>query len=203
MTKIVFDPAKLDRSSKAAVISFPDSEEVSARFARIYDEMNRTETAYWDSVDDFKRSGGRMSQFKYDWSGIVTNLQRHIEQEKNKLLRQELLFRYLMMSYMGVNVDTSIVAHFLEVDSSMSAMRSLELPFYMHKDPVSYANSWVLYNQMMYAKSVTDSIRMAECFTILVDRYPSTPYGRWRKHYILQTEGLRQGKKLRSTKFLP
>lgn len=220
MADIIFDPSKLDRTSKEAVVTFGNSKSVTARFAQVYDEMQKNQVAFSDALVKYRASGKDMKDFKHDLSGKLQSLKNRIEKEKVPILRQELMLAYFFVGSMSVNkqaiLDSTIKVEALgeispasviwslnpimviEVVQYMSDLPQADKDAYIRKlldeNPSAITKSTVLYVKFMNAKMMNDNAKSTRYYNLLTTEYPGTMYGKMVKERFPAVSNLAVGK---------
>jgi hypothetical protein len=87
------------RPHEESRVIFGDSTSIVARFASRHLEMNLLLARYIEQRSEFLHDGGRPSDFKFDWKGGADRLVSALAQEKEPILRQELIMQYIMLRY--------------------------------------------------------------------------------------------------------
>lgn len=126
--KIIFDPKKLVRSETTARVQFSDPNSREARFASIYDEMLKRRQEFSAAFAAHKKASKPTYEFKYNWSNDLSNLSKKVEEEKDPLLRQVLLFSYLDLGYgtYGAKLDAKLAQKALAEIRPISPLWTLE-----------------------------------------------------------------------------
>ncbi len=182
-----------------------DSKSTAARFSEIYEEMQDEQSAFAQAVNDYRKAGGDMQQFRYDRSSQIDSLQARIGRETDGLIRQELLLYYLELSmYRGTNYQIETLWEVLNSDSTSSPIWSLNPPLYnyllmrvgmtgdeyqqhvdefIRENPSAYARSAILFEAFTRARLENNDKKSEEYYKILTTQYADTRYGALAKQY--------------------
>jgi thiol-disulfide isomerase/thioredoxin len=227
--KIVFDPAKLIKSSSPAELAFSDSASLTAQFAIIYNRIINNDLAWGEAIMDFERSGKHIFDFKYDWSNEVDYFNSQIKDSKIDIIKDELLLGYLNIVALNAKADTAIVRHALEKLSPSSILWSLNpgktdiivcLSFQalnpenyidktkeyenrmliVNKSPL--VKSEVLYHLFRSAKFQNKIDEASEYLNILISKYPNTPRGIYAKEVLTDAVPVKVGSPVPSFSFV-
>jgi thiol-disulfide isomerase/thioredoxin len=212
---IVFDPARLVRSDKPVEVTFADSESTAARFSEIYEEMQDEQSAFAKAVNDYRRAGGDMEEFRYDRSRQIDSVQARIGRETDGLIRQELLLYYLELSmYRGTNYQIETLWDVLNSDSAASPIWAMNPPLYnyllmrvgmtgdeyqqhvdqfIRENPSAYARSCILYQAFVRAKYENNDKKALEYYKILTGQYADSPYGKLAQQHQSPVSKIRIG----------
>ncbi len=213
--KIIFDPSKLVRWNKEATATFGDTNSVAAKFADIYYEMQQHQWSFMEAVNEYRKSGKDMKQFKYDWSKELGSLKERIEEEKDPLIRQELLLSYVWLGGLSAKLDSAIALRAITEVSPASLLWSIS-PFliqyalrfagvpheqgevYMQKvieeNPSVITKAVLLYTEFINAKLKNDDVKAAKYYNILINQYGDTQYGKLVKERFSPASKLKVGK---------
>jgi thiol-disulfide isomerase/thioredoxin len=202
VAKVVFDPAKLVRSSEPLKVTFADPQSLEARFAEIYAGMMR-------ELNDYRRTASAyedMRQFKYDayWSKEVESITGKLAKEGDPILRQELYVNYFWLALFNAKLDSSIVQNALREIPPSSVVWSLipntimpaavehftglpaeEQAKYaervLDENPIAEVKAQLLFALCEVAKRNHDTTKAARYYDILVNKYGSTQLARMAK----------------------
>ncbi|MCL4509606.1 MAG: redoxin domain-containing protein [Bacteroidetes bacterium] len=212
--KIVFDPSNLVRWNKEATATFGDPNSVAAKFAEIYYEMQQHQWSFMDAVNEYRKSGKDMRQFKYDWSKVSAGLQQQIKDERNDLLHQELLLSYLELGSYGARLDSNLALTAVKDISPASLIWSLNpyvipaalygagmkgadydnyLTQVVDRNPSARTRAIVLFQEFMKAKYMNQSEKATKYYNILVNQYGDTQEGKMVKERFSAVSKLQVG----------
>ncbi len=199
MVHVVFDPARLVRSDRAATVSFDDPQSAAARLARVYDQMKKNEMDFRAAALAYRSSGNRLTGFKYDWSTEDAGLQRRIDTETDDMVRQALLLSYVDIASMHAKIDYKLIEEAVNDVPASSVVWSLKPVLYVEmleeygiigynlqqyedkfvkENPSRIARSDILFDQFVSAKSTKDERDAKKYYKILTEDYADTPRGR-------------------------
>lgn len=191
--KIVFDPAKLERSDEPVKVTFADSQSMEAKFAAIYGEVKENLDNFGKAQSDYMKSGKDLKQFKYDWSKETESIIGRLEKESNPILRQELYMEYLNLVLFHAKLDSSIAQKAIGEIPPSSIIWSLDpyMPTLLYfvglsneqrdnyiqrvlsENPVVDVKAKILHDMFMRAKE-----EAVHYYDILVNKYGDTYYGK-------------------------
>lgn len=199
--KIVFDPAKLVRSTTSGSIVFDKKNADAEHLAKFYDDIQGRRLLFQKAMSDHRAAGKEMKDFKYDWSSELTSLAEKVDTEKDPAARQLWLIDYLdicsMSPHMGGARDTAIAQQAikeigptswfwsLSQGSIFSAMRTVGkvlkeefLERLLSENPDANLKSGILFNRLMNAKFANDTATYQASYRRLVNEFGDTQYGR-------------------------
>jgi thiol-disulfide isomerase/thioredoxin len=126
--RIVFEPKLLVRSDEPAQVKFKRVHSATGRFVSIYNDMLERRERFHNALTEYKKKGGTLNQFSYDWSYDLNELSKKVGSEKNPLLRQLLLLSYLDLGYgtNGARLDATLAEKALSEIAPTSPLWSIE-----------------------------------------------------------------------------
>lgn len=192
--KIIFDPSKLERSTKPSRVVFADSGSFEAKFAAIFHEMRQNESAYAKVEREYMSSGKNPANIRYDWTKTTRQLKERIAREKNPILKHELQLYYITLGAFRAKLDSTTVREALREISpasrmwSMSPVISFALNFahlsnseqagyverVLAENPDVSVKTSLLASEIMLARARQDTAVERKYYDILVNNYGKT-----------------------------
>lgn len=117
---IEFDPTVLPRVDREADVSFRAPDSFAARFASLHDEARKRMQDYRDAQSD-----NEDTDFSYDWTETISEVEGEITSEQDPVLRQLLLLNLLEIVTHNGAVATELVARGMQEISATSPIWSL------------------------------------------------------------------------------
>jgi thiol-disulfide isomerase/thioredoxin len=212
--KIQFDPSKLIELPQKEEVTFKDSNSFISKFSEIYLEMKRNEFYFMKKYGEYRASGKDMKNFKYDCQPEVEKLAGMIKNEKDSILKQELLLSYISLSSYRAELDSTIALEALNKISPSSKIWTLN-PYLITSAlrlahvtgnkydaytqgvidtyPDNQIKAYLLFDKFMRAKLTHKDSLAANYFDLLTNKYGDTQYGEMVKQRFSPTDNFRVG----------
>jgi hypothetical protein len=125
---VTFDPRALRRSDVVGWVRFKNSSSTAARFMSIYEAMMARRDQLHEALVAYKKTERPLTEFTYDWSPDLADLEQQISKERQAPLRQALLFSYLDIGYgnYGARLDAMYARRVLAEIAPTSPLWSIE-----------------------------------------------------------------------------
>ena len=213
--KIVFDPEKLIHTDSKAVVEFEEADNRSARFAKLYDEMDQRMTVYQEAYMKHRKTGVDMDEFSYDWSEALAELSDQVASENDPFLQQVLIFNYTSIGLYGAKgLDETLVNRAMDEIPPSFPLYSIQ-PYIIqmyrrfthdenkyekyvesiliqHED--ASVKAMVLYNEFMVATMTGDPEKAQKYYEELTSKYPESQYAQTLKTQFPQEKNIKVGK---------
>jgi len=204
--KIIFNPAKLVKSSLPVKVTFQNSASLTAQFADAYNLILNNRLAVRSAFQDFKKSGKDIKNYKFDFSKEVDSFNAAIKKTKYDIVKNELRIGYLEFKSFNPGPDTALSNAVKKIPPS-SILWSLNpsiipiacslafgregkenLEEYM-KQFVSRNNSILvksttLFSLFVYSKMQKKPDDVAGYYNTLITQYANTSIGKMVKEYF-------------------
>lgn len=203
--RIVFDPKKLISSDEPAGFTFSGADSIESRFAQAYDEMQRWNAAYTDSLISSvsrRRLGTKATGF--DCASVLSTIEKQLENEPNDVVRQELHLIYFLFAMKGGMVDTSnsrvvlreippeatvwslapgVISYAFDYSRYDKTQRAQFVQQVLDENPSVLTKSFLLSNEFMKKLYGGEKEQAMRYYDIAVNQYGNTPGGEEVSHY--------------------
>ncbi len=192
---ITFDPRRLIRAKGTARVTFGQAGPGVARFAAVYDELQRYQEEYMIAFEDALRSGIR-KEFNFAWSGPMSSIEQEIRQENHPAVREELTLSRLSLAMLAKRTDAAVYRssvegispasrvwslnpHSMSFALGHSGLKEVEQDRYVQRvldeNPVDRIKSAVLLDAIMAARLSDKREKADRYYSILVGKFGGSP----------------------------